>query len=410
MDYAIYLILAPFIGFIVLILLILTLQKSEQSSAKDLARFVGSAFAFLVSNYLELVSTAPPWKVFWAGIEHVAIALLVLTWLLFVFEITGRTSWKRLRRFGPFCIPGLADVVLTFTNGAHRLIWREIRFVAVADRLAMQVEQGSAYYTLMIFNYSLLIGGLLLVKRELRSSFGMYRRQLLLISIGMLIALSFNLVYVLNLVPGLRKDYTPIGFALAAIAFVLAIRKARFLELMSAPRSGIFDALVDGVIVIDGRNRIIDLNKTAMALLDVEESKLGHSVYDCPVVAELVAQWDGFTAEVRKDVTVQRGDRHFHYEARLCRCKDERSTRASAIIGLHDVTERVHLIDEVRTLRGIVPICAGCKKIRTDEGYWQQVELYVEEHSYAAFSHGLCPECFEKYYPEKPGGPEDRPR
>ena len=407
MDYKVYLILAPFVGSIVLVLLVLILRRGEQGSARSLALVVGSALAFLASNYLELVVTAPPWKVFWAGIEHASIALLVLTWLLFVFEITGRPSWKRPRRFALFCLPALADVALTFTNASHHLIWREVRFVAVADHLAMQVEHGGAYFVLMAFNYACLLGGILLVQRELYSSFGTYRRQLLLVTAGILVALAFNLVYVLQLVPGLRKDYTPIGFALAAIAFVVAIRKARFLELMSAPRSGIFDALVDGVVVIDGRNRIIDMNRAAMLLLDVEESRLGDSVYECPVVAELVGQWDGVTAEVRKDVTVRRGDRHFHYEVRLRRCRDERSARASAIIGLHDVTERVHLLDEVRTLRGIVPICAGCKKIRTDKGYWQQVEAYVEEHSYAEFSHGFCPDCLEKFYPCQPGETEE---
>ncbi len=57
-------------------------------------------------------------------------------------------------------------------------------------------------------------------------------------------------------------------------------------------------------------------------------------------------------------------------------------------------------LGEVRTLRGIVPICAGCKKIRDDRGYWNQVEVYVREHSEAQFSHCLCPECLEKLYPE----------
>lgn len=53
-------------------------------------------------------------------------------------------------------------------------------------------------------------------------------------------------------------------------------------------------------------------------------------------------------------------------------------------------------LDEVKTLRGIVPICATCKKIRDDNGYWHQVEVYVSAHSEALFSHGSCPECTEK--------------
>jgi len=50
---------------------------------------------------------------------------------------------------------------------------------------------------------------------------------------------------------------------------------------------------------------------------------------------------------------------------------------------------------EVRTLRGIIPICSCCKKIRDDKGFWDRVENYVAKHSYAKFSHSFCPECFE---------------
>jgi CheY-like chemotaxis protein len=53
-------------------------------------------------------------------------------------------------------------------------------------------------------------------------------------------------------------------------------------------------------------------------------------------------------------------------------------------------------LNHIKTLRGIVPICAWCKKVRDDEGYWERVEHYVSKHSYAKFSHGLCPECLKK--------------
>ncbi len=56
-------------------------------------------------------------------------------------------------------------------------------------------------------------------------------------------------------------------------------------------------------------------------------------------------------------------------------------------------------LSNVKTLSGLIPICAGCKKIRDDKGYSEQVELYVRRHSDAEFTHGLCPACINKYYP-----------
>ena len=55
---------------------------------------------------------------------------------------------------------------------------------------------------------------------------------------------------------------------------------------------------------------------------------------------------------------------------------------------------------KVKTLSGLLPICSGCKKIRDDQGYWNQIELYIRDHSDAVFSHGICPKCAKKFYPE----------
>jgi PAS domain S-box-containing protein len=64
----------------------------------------------------------------------------------------------------------------------------------------------------------------------------------------------------------------------------------------------------------------------------------------------------------------------------------------------------------VKSLSGLLPICASCKKIRDDKGYWSQVESYIQKHSEAKFSHGLCPDCIKKLYPNlKTGGPGDSP-
>jgi PAS domain S-box-containing protein len=81
---------------------------------------------------------------------------------------------------------------------------------------------------------------------------------------------------------------------------------------------------------------------------------------------------------------------------------------------VHDISERKRAEEErerlilelrdalvkIKTLSGMLPICASCKKIRNDQGYWQQIESYIREHSQATFTHGVCPECAEKLYPE----------
>jgi len=93
---------------------------------------------------------------------------------------------------------------------------------------------------------------------------------------------------------------------------------------------------------------------------------------------------------------------------------DSKNRVAGIIESFQDITARKKLENEkeqligqlqdslakVKLLSGFLPICASCKKIRDDQGYWKQIEGYIKEHSEAEFSHGICPECARKLYPD----------
>jgi len=64
------------------------------------------------------------------------------------------------------------------------------------------------------------------------------------------------------------------------------------------------------------------------------------------------------------------------------------------------INDLQNALSEVRTLQGFLPICSACKKIRDDKGYWNQIEEYLDKHSELQFSHGICPGCAKKLYPD----------
>ena len=70
------------------------------------------------------------------------------------------------------------------------------------------------------------------------------------------------------------------------------------------------------------------------------------------------------------------------------------------------IQELTEALAHVKTLSGLLPICASCKKIRDDKGYWQQVETYIADRSDADFTHGICPDCVKRLYPEYQMSPE----
>jgi hypothetical protein len=104
--------------------------------------------------------------------------------------------------------------------------------------------------------------------------------------------------------------------------------------------------------------------------------------------------------------------------------RDSLNNVIGGVAVLRDVTEKKKLaenqetlirkyadaLSKVKTLSGLLPICAKCKKIRDDQGYWNQIELYIARHSEAEFSHGICPSCAIELYPEIYGNFDRKPK
>jgi len=80
---------------------------------------------------------------------------------------------------------------------------------------------------------------------------------------------------------------------------------------------------------------------------------------------------------------------------------EELAARVSTHIKLKKtITELENAHRELKTLKGLLPICSSCKKIRDDQGYWNQIETYISDHSDAEFTHSICPDCIKKLYPQ----------
>jgi sigma-B regulation protein RsbU (phosphoserine phosphatase) len=103
--------------------------------------------------------------------------------------------------------------------------------------------------------------------------------------------------------------------------------------------------------------------------------------------------WESASISPIRDLT----GRVTHYVAVKEDITARKQNEAERDILIHDLQDA---LANVKSLSGLLPICASCKKIRDDKGYWSQVESYVEKHSEATFTHGICPDCIKKLYPD----------
>jgi PAS domain S-box-containing protein len=199
----------------------------------------------------------------------------------------------------------------------------------------------------------------------------------------------------------------------------------------------IINFLPDPTWVIDTRGRVIAWNQAMARITGIHKKEMvgkGDYAYAVPfygkprpVLIDMVLnpdkEWEKEYLSIRKKDDLSIASESFHpsmgnggtyLAGAAARLYDAEGAVVGAIETLRDITasklaeqDRDKLIAElkealakVRTLSGMLPICASCKKIRDDKGYWNQIESYISKHSEAVFSHGICPECMKKLYPD----------
>lgn len=158
----------------------------------------------------------------------------------------------------------------------------------------------------------------------------------------------------------------------------------RVLQLANAPRLAILDLMmpgIDGLELVRRVREIPSMLPPYLIMLSTRSEKVD-------IVAGLDAGANDYVAkpfdhgELRARVEVGR------------RMVEMRSELAAKIEQLRQA------VDQIKTLKGIVPICASCKNIRDDRGFWNRVETYVRDHTEAEFSHAVCPDCMKRLYPQ----------
>jgi len=187
------------------------------------------------------------------------------------------------------------------------------------------------------------------------------------------------------------------------------------------------NSIGDAVIATDARGFIIFMNPAAEVLTgwrQVEAIGL-----ELPAVFNVIDTETGkvFENQALKAVTtgkaitlsnhsllLSKNNRNIPIADTVAPIRDEQGNIAGAVLVFQDIGERrkaeeereqliaelQDALDTIQVLTGIIPICASCKKIRDEEGDWQSIELYIRDHSTVEFSHGICPDCAAKLYPD----------
>ncbi len=344
-------------------------------------------------------------------VEFLGITSSTVLWMVFVLTYSNYRHWLTKRTLPLYTAIPILTFVALLTNQAHGLFYKAYDITSRGGLIVSEKIYGPVFYLWTGYAYlTLLFGGAILIWNLIKMP-EQYRRQGFLIVPMVCFLIIPNFFYVIRANPFSPYDPTPFSFFIVGVLFWILMHRYKFLDIVPVAYNVIFNNMISSVIVIDEKERILDMNPTAQSMFSKSPKQvLGKSILE--ILPDYQEQKGNLGEPGCTQTIIEKTINKSVYEFRIARLKDQTQKPRGWILILYDITVRKQLeeeqkllikdlqlaLEEIKELSGMLPICAHCKKIRDDSGYWHQIESYIEKHSHAEFSHGMCQECTEELY------------
>lgn len=316
-------------------------QRRHVVGAMPFAALMVAVTVWTLMYALELESATLRTKLLWVKAQYPGIVFVPVAWLAFSLEYTGRERWVTPRRLALLAIVPLITLALVWTNAAHGLMARSARLVARGGDLMLDFSRGPAFWLHVAYSYGLILLGTFLLLRYTTQSSPAYRKQTRALVIAALFPWLGNILYVFNVGPFSHVDVSSLAFTLTGVAVFWALFRFRFLELVPVARNAVIENMEDGLLVMDARGRVADINPAAGRVLGVDEAEVvGQPASEVfSAWPEVVAKLEPFSEGSAEIVIRDAEDRRF-YELRISPLRRDRNGFLGGLISMRDVTDR----------------------------------------------------------------------
>jgi PAS domain S-box-containing protein len=328
-----------------LMAVILALLAKRHRSAPGAGAFIALMLAagwWSLAYALSLLDISQEAKFFWFRARAVGFVTVPAAWLALALQQSGRRKWITQRNVALLAVEPVAALLLIWTSEWHTAYWKEVGFEQIGPFSVVDVTPSVLYYVHLLYSYLLMaLGSFLFLRLALRSP-RLYRRQSLVLVVGVVVPLVGDVLSSFELLPVLPwLDLTPFFFVLTGLAMSWALFRLRLLDLVPVARDAIFRSMSDGVIVLDADNRIVDLNLVAEGILDCPASEaIGEPAQ------RILSRWPdlveryGPIAETHTEIAVGEGVVQRYFDLRISPLRDWRKRLTGRLIVLRDITKR----------------------------------------------------------------------
>lgn len=321
----------------------------KESAAQSLGWFLFLVAWLLLTNTCELFAPAGNRTLLFTKLEYLSYSYIPVVWLSFCLRYTGWITYTRKNLLLTAIIAPALIFIIVLTNDYHGLIWKEVGYFKEGNLSVLRPVYGSLFWVLMVYNWGLIGLGTIVVFRSHFSGQKLFHRQSTWILMGSILPGVANAIHIFGLVPGLNKDFTPIGFALSGLFFIAGMYYHRLFWVMPVARGIILQELNIGILVINPVGLIIDHNKKIDSLFDLDEISVGRSISEYPGFMYLFRIAQFVLGERREAVNfgqVQWKDSVLSYSIQPVQFGSE-----NTIVTVEDITKQMSLQMEVTKIK-----------------------------------------------------------
>lgn len=313
-------------------------RRRPATGAASFSILMAGVFIWSLCDLLVLISSGFEAKTFWDKASYLGIALVPTAWLVFTLQYTSQDRWLTRRNLTLLSIEPLLTIIIVFTNEFHGLAWRAIGWMELGPFVDIDPVYGTWFWINTAYSYILLIIGILLLVRFFFDSPNLYREQAKILILGVSIPFLANILYLSSVYPAFQLDLTSFVFSLTGIVVAWGLYRYKLLDIVPVAQDAVFSSMVDGVVVLNSQNRLVNLNPAAQKMVGLSSSEdLGKNItHIWDYRLNLAEQHFGHEAEAQIDLEDVRGKRS--YDVRISPLFDRSKSFVGKIIVLRDVT------------------------------------------------------------------------